>query len=442
MEYSYSEVLEKIENSRRFGRLPGVTVEGLMLEALGEPQRGLPYIHVAGTNGKGSVCAFLDGIFRELGLRVGRFTSPHLVDFRERIMVDNELIGKEAVERLGNQLLQLDIGVTPTMFDYCLAMAVLYFKERACDIAVIETGLGGRLDSTNALGTPEVAVITRIDLDHTAVLGDSLTDIAEEKAGIFRPGVPAVSAPQQETAMTVLRSRAGSLHVVAKEELEKAKAYQPGLLGLHQIENAAVAAAAVRALPSVHTRRGEAAEAAMAWRGEEVEAAMTWRAEKLEAAIARGIHSARWPGRMELLCGQPFFLVDGAHNPGGVRALRESLWELYPQERFRFVMAVMEDKDYTGMVELLLPLAKEFVTVSLDKERALQGEKLAAYIRERGVFARTAGSVRELCALPADGTKTVALGSLYFIGDLKRLYAAPCGSQRDVKEVVAKTALP
>ncbi|MCM1282724.1 MAG: bifunctional folylpolyglutamate synthase/dihydrofolate synthase [Muribaculaceae bacterium] len=417
MEYSYSEVLEKIENSRRFGRLPGVTVEGLMLEALGEPQRGLPYIHVAGTNGKGSVCAFLDGILRELGLRVGRFTSPHLVDFRERIMVDHALIEKEAVERLGNRLLQLDAGVTPTMFDYCLAMAILYFKERECDIAVIETGLGGRLDSTNALGNPEVAVITRIDLDHTAVLGDSLTDIAEEKAGIFRAGVPAVSAPQEEEAMAVLWPRAGSLHVVTEEELEKAKAYQPGLLGLHQIENAAVAAAAVRALSSVHTRRAG-----------EAEAAMTRRAEKLETSIAWGIHSARWPGRMELLCERPFFLVDGAHNPGGVRALRESLRQLYPQESFRFVMAVMEDKDYTGMVELLLPLAEEFVTVSLDEERALQGEKLAEYIRERGVFARAAGSVRELCTLPADGTKTVALGSLYFIGEIKRLFPAPCGS--------------
>ena len=149
--YSYEEVLEKIESGRRFGNLPGVEITRIMLEKLNHPQRELSFIHVAGTNGKGSVCAFLDSIMREAGLKTGCFISPHLVDFRERITVKGQMISKGDVVRLGNRLLSENFGVNPTMFDYCLAMAVLYFREQQCDVAIIETGLGGRLDSTNAL---------------------------------------------------------------------------------------------------------------------------------------------------------------------------------------------------------------------------------------------------------------------------------------------------
>ena len=184
--YTYKEVIDKIENSRRFGNLPGVEVTRRMLAALGNPQEGLRFIHVAGTNGKGSTCAFLTNIFTQAGLKCGCFTSPHLIHFEERITVGQQMIPKDAVTRIGNELLAMDFGVTPTMFDYCLVMAVLYFKECGCDVAVMETGLGGRLDSTNALGNPMVAVITRIGYDHMAILGNTLTEIASEKAGILK----------------------------------------------------------------------------------------------------------------------------------------------------------------------------------------------------------------------------------------------------------------
>lgn len=188
MTYLYEEVLDKIENARRFGNLPGVEVSRAMLHGLGEPQKGMPYVHIAGTNGKGSVCAFLSSTLKEAGYKVGVFTSPHLVDFRERITVNGEMIPKETVTRIGNRLLEEDFGVSPTMFDYCMAMAVLYFKEQQCDIAVMETGLGGKLDSTNALGIPDVAIITRIGYDHMAILGNTLSEIAAEKAGIIKKG--------------------------------------------------------------------------------------------------------------------------------------------------------------------------------------------------------------------------------------------------------------
>jgi dihydrofolate synthase/folylpolyglutamate synthase len=202
-EYTYEEVLDIIENSRRFGNIPGVEVTRRMLEKLGKTERCFPFIHVAGTNGKGSTCAFLSSIFKEAGLKVGLFTSPHLIDFCERIRINGEMVPREEVTRLGNFLLSQDFGVTPTMFDYCLVMAILYFEECGCDVVVFETGLGGRLDSTNALGNPAVSVITRIGFDHMGILGDTLEKIAGEKAGIIKPGVPVVFATQEEEAMRV-----------------------------------------------------------------------------------------------------------------------------------------------------------------------------------------------------------------------------------------------
>lgn len=190
--YSYEEVLDQIENGRRFGNRPGVEITGIMLEQMGQPQNGTPFIHVAGTNGKGSVCAFLTSVFRETGLKVGTFISPHLIDFEERIMVDGRQISREDVTRIGNVLLEQEFGVTPTMFDYCVLMAVLYFKEQNCDLVIMETGLGGRLDSTNALGNPVVSVITRIGYDHMNILGNTIEEIAQEKAGIIKAGVPVV----------------------------------------------------------------------------------------------------------------------------------------------------------------------------------------------------------------------------------------------------------
>lgn len=243
--YSYEEVLDQIENGRRFGNRPGVEITGIMLEQMGQPQNGMPFIHVAGTNGKGSVCAFLTSVFREAGLKVGTFISPHLIDFEERIMVDGRQISREDVTRIGNVLLEQEFGVTPTMFDYCVLMAVLYFKEQNCDLVIMETGLGGRLDSTNALGNPVVSVITRIGYDHMNILGNTIEEIAQEKAGIIKAGVPVVIAPQESEALAVLQRAAAAKGVrarcVQENDLQRAKAVQPGLLGAYQRENAATA---------------------------------------------------------------------------------------------------------------------------------------------------------------------------------------------------------
>ncbi len=396
--YNYQEVIDKIENSRRFGNLPGVEVTKRMLATLGNPQDGLAFIHVAGTNGKGSTCAFLTNILAKAGLKCGCFTSPHLIHFEERITVDQQMIPKEVVTRLGNELLSIDFGVTPTMFDYCLVMAVLYFKECGCNVAVMETGLGGRLDSTNALRNPMVAVITRIGYDHMAILGNTLTEIASEKAGILKENVPAIFAPQEEEALAVLRKHPGTL--VSSEDMEKVAFMKPGLMGEYQLENGAAAMLAAQKFLSQ----------------------IGFDEERADAAIEAGIHTAIWKGRMEILSREPYLMVDGAHNSNGIHALKTSLMKLYPDEKFHFVMGVMADKDYEKMIEELLSLAIDFVTVTPESSRALQAESLAEKIRSQGIPARSMASVADVLTLPRVGEKTIALGSLYFIGELEALY--------------------
>lgn len=407
MTYLYEEVLERIENARRFGNLPGVEVSRAMLHGLGDPQKGMPYVHIAGTNGKGSVSAFLSSILKEAGYKVGVFTSPHLVDFRERITVNGEMIPKEAVTQIGNRLLEEDFGVSPTMFDYCLAMAVLYFKEQQCDIAVMETGLGGRLDSTNALGTPEAAILTKIGYDHMAILGNTLAEIAQEKAGIIKKGSYIISERQEKEAEAVIRKAASdcTYYELNDADVKAASGLEMKLLGVHQWENAA---AAIKAAEFLFGNRADT-----------------------KKVIEKGIAQAKWPGRMEILSKEPFLMVDGAHNGHGVAALKESLLMLYPGEKFHFIMGVMADKDYENMVSELLPLAVDFVTVTPESERALQAERLASFIREKGIHTVCATCVEDAMKLwktraEEENTvekqkKTIAFGSLYFIGEIEAM---------------------
>ena len=371
----------------------------------------LPFVHIAGTNGKGSVCAFMTEIFRKSGLKAGAFISPHVVVFEERISVNGQMISREDVARLGNKLLDTDFGVNLTMFDYCLAMALMYFTEQDCDIMVIETGLGGRLDSTNAIGLPLATVITKIGYDHVAILGDKLEDIAREKAGIIKTGSYVFSEQQEEEAEAVIRDAADKCQVqltfVTKEEIEAASKYNLSLLGVHQWENAAVAKLAAEYVLEKF-----------------INAAVTDgnKLKKNEQEIISALRETVWQGRMEILSQKPFFMVDGAHNGHGVLALRDSLKTLYPCEKFHMIMAVMADKDYKAMVEELLPYAEDFVAVNMDNSRALQAKDLAEFINSRGVKADCVDSVEEaLKTLRAD-TKNLAFGSLYFIGEIKGRY--------------------
>ena len=420
-ELTYEEVLDQIEHQRRFGNRPGAEVSALMLEKLGRPQQNMSVIHIAGTNGKGSVSAFLCSILKEAGIRTGMFTSPHLVDFRERICVDGQMISREEVTKLGNMLLEEDFGTVPTMFDYCLAMALLYYRDRQCQAAVIETGLGGRLDSTNAIGVPEVTVVTKIGYDHMAVLGDTLDKIAAEKAGIIKKGTKLVLESQEKDAMDVLLETAekeavteikiADMHDVTECRYENGRQYfsyqkyknlEMAMLGVHQYENAA---AAILAAEIFLKDRGISDE-------------------KAEYYIREGIKKTRWEGRVEILSREPFFMVDGEHNGNGVAALAESLRTLFPGEKFHFVMGVMADKNYEEMIEELLPLALDFKTVTVESERALAAQELSEKIRAKGICdAGLLHSFDELMPGRLDvAHKTIAFGSLYFVGEIEKYF--------------------
>ena len=417
---TYEETVTTIENKRRFGNLKGVEIARIMLEKLGHPEKDLHIIHIAGTNGKGSVSAFLRSILEEAGLKTGMFTSPHLVDFRERIQVQGKMISKEDTARLGNKLLSMDFGVYPTMFDYCLAMALLYFKEQQCEVVILETGLGGTYDSTNACGIPDVTVIAKIGFDHMAILGDTLGKIASEKAGIIKHGTALVLESQEKEAMDVLTGAAqkagienvkivdwDKIKILPQTDGKQCFSYGESgpftmqMLGVHQYENAVAAMLATELFLEKIADTGKI----------------------IESAIHSGIGKTTWMGRMELVSRDPFFLLDGAHNSNGVEALKKSLETLYPGEKFHFIMGVMADKDYEEMIKELLPLAIDFKTVTVESERALQGEALAECIRTKGIPAEAFQSLAEV--LPdfseSSSEKTVAFGSLYFIGEIKSL---------------------
>ena len=414
MKYSYEEVIHIIQNTRRFGKLTGYEVSERMLEQLGNPQCGIPFVHVAGTNGKGSTTAFLCKILEQTGKKVGMFTSPHLITFEERIRINGNYIPKEEVTRLGNLLLETEFDVSPTMFDYCLAMAVLYFKEQACDIMVMETGIGGRYDSTNALGVPELAIITKIGFDHMAVLGNTLEEIAGEKAGVIKTGCPVVVHNQQISVLEVFQKEvelvgASALYVTTEKELQFASEIPMKMVGAYQMENAATASLAACVLFEKWSKDG----------------VLTVTDEQKERYIRTGIRETFWKGRMEIVNEQPFFMIDGAHNAHGVNALADSLQKLYPEEKFHFIMGVMADKDYEEMIDVLLPLAIDFVTVTPESNRALQSSDLAACIQKKGIPARYMEDMEEVIRpllLNGEGdAKTIAFGSFYFIGAIEAM---------------------
>ncbi len=372
------------------------------LDALGHPERGLRILHVAGTNGKGSTCAMAAQALLEAGHRTGLYTSPHLVRFNERIALDGVPVDDAALNRLASAVRRAcpwhdagEGGDRLTYFEFATLLALLHFAEAGADGVVLEVGLGGRLDATSAV-TPLACVVSRIGLDHTEMLGDTLGAIAREKAGIFKKGVPGVVAhAQPPEAMSALRAEAERRGA----PLTVAPASYPGpiaLAGPHQRGNAALAAAALRLLDAA---------------GLPVP----------EGAIARGIERARWPGRLETVAG---VLLDGAHNPDGAAALAAALPVLYPGRPVELVFGVLADKDHGGMLTALAPVARGLHLVEPRSPRARSTasyRELASALVER---TDEHGSVEQAiaCARRAAGDGVVCVaGSLYLVGEARSL---------------------
>lgn len=417
-----------------------------LLERLGRPQDRLKFVHVAGTNGKGSICAYLASILGAAGYRTGMFTSPYIERFEERIRVDGAMISPDELRdvtlavREHAEAMAEETGDHPTEFELMTAVALEHFARCGCDIVVLEVGLGGRLDSTNVIDAPEACVIARIGLDHTALLGNTLAAIAGEKAGIIKEGSAVVSWPQEPEAMAVIGHAAAEhgceLRVPDFAQLEEGAIrwedsaspfrsfsyrewtdLRTGILGSYQPQNATVA------LEVVDVLRG---------RG--------WHIP--DEAVRAGVARTRWPGRFEIVEGGSSpdgfaIVVDGGHNPQGARALADSLAEVFPGRKPVFVIGVLEDKDYPRMLEDVLPLGSAFVCVAPDNPRALPAHKLARAIRWTGqdllgcsacvnpVVARDfEDAIRRARELADPDGLICAFGSLYSVAALKEAVRA------------------
>ena len=408
------EAVELIHQRAWVGQKPGLERIRRLLGRLGNPQEKLKFVHIAGSNGKGSTAAMLASVLTAAGLKTGLYTSPHLWRFHERFQVDGAPIPGDELVEIAVQVLAA--AEDETEFELMTAIGMVHFLRSKCDIVVLETGLGGRLDSTNIIPPPEAAVITHIGLEHTELLGDTLDKIAAEKAGIIKEGCSVVLYEQGfdlyglfEEICRFRYSRlalAGS-PVVLSSGLEGqtftyrgSGPYHIALLGEHQISNAAVVLETVKVL----RQRG-------------------W--EISEEALVRGLEEARWPGRLELAWYSPNVILDGGHNPQCMEALARSLRGLYPEKKLLFLTGVLADKDYPAMMGELLPLAKEFFTITPDSPRAMSAQELADYLRGRGGRAAPCGTVREAldqvlaAAEPQD--VVCVTGSLYMIGEVRHL---------------------
>ena len=399
------------------GSIPGLERINALLDKLDHPERACKFVHVAGTNGKGSTCAMVASILRKAGYKTGLYTSPYLIRFNERIQINGEQISDADICELTEYVKPFaeSIFERPTEFEMVTAIGFEYFARHKCDIVVCEVGMGGEFDATNVIPAPEAAVICNIGLDHTEVLGDTLEKIAGAKAGIIKPGCDAVLYRERPSVEAVFEERCkalnaplhkadfDSLHLLSHSlegqvfDWERFHALRLPLLGEHQLHNAAVALTTARVLQ----KRG-------------------WKIT--DAQIREGIESVRWPGRFELMRKDPMFIIDGGHNPQCIEALVKNIRDYLPGRELTVLTGVLGDKDFHCMYRDVTQYAKEFITITPANARALTAEKLADYLRQFGKPVTA-------CDVVADGVRlaiehagkdgvVLCYGSLYMIGDI------------------------
>ena len=419
---TYEQAVEKIHSLLTFGSRPGLDRMRIFLEKLGNPQDKLKYIHIAGTNGKGSVCAVLSAVLAEAGYKTGLFISPYITDFRERIQIDNQMISKEiladAVEKTFPIIEKLrEDGVIITEFEYVNALQFYIHANENCDIVVLETGLGGLLDCTNTILPPLCSVITTIGLDHTAILGSTLEEIAWQKCGIIKSGSVAVTSRQTEGAMSVIectcksrnvplfRSESAEIKVIS-ESLESTVFEYDGeelelhLVGEHQLENAKTALTALKVLCD------------------------SGKINVSKKALKSGVAKAVNPARLELMSKNPVVLLDGAHNPNGIEALSNAVKKYLPNQKRLCLMGMLADKDSAGSIKLLEGLFEEVITVTVDNPRTLTAQELAEKCRQHFPGATAFDDNKKaldyaLKKAEEEKIPLVICGSLYLAGELR-----------------------
>ena len=375
--------LEELAARRRFGMKPGLDAIRGISAALGDPQKSFKAIHVAGTNGKGAVCAMLDAALRANGLRVGRYTSPHLVKLNERFFLDGAPIGDDALSAAAEKVAKIAPGDL-TFFEALTAVAFLVYAEAKVDYAVLETGLGGRLDATNVC-VPELCVITRIGLDHCDWLGDTVEKIASEKAGIIKPHVPVVLGENLPEVRAVVEARA--------KEVGAPFFYAPDV---------ASAADVPRDFPLGGTFNRENAVTALA------------ALKVLGKGDASGFADVVWPGRFQRV---ENFIIDGAHNPPAARALAEALRELHLSEPLALIAGFCGDKDVGEVLSILAPFVKKGYAVRTNNPRSLSAEETAEKMRAAGIDAVAAPSLAAAIGAASSAPRALICGSLFLAGE-------------------------
>lgn len=400
------------------GSIPGLGRTQELLEKMGNPEKKLKFVHIAGTNGKGSTAAMTASILRKAGYRTGLYTSPYIYRFHERIQVDGVEISDEDLTEITEYVKPLadSMAQSPTEFELVCCIAFEYFYRKKCDIVVLEVGMGGAWDATNVIEVPEVAVITNIGLDHTEYLGDTVEKIAETKSGIFKPHGHAVvyrSTPSVEAVYErVCAERDVSLRkadfdgLVLKAHTLEGQVFDCGsrknlvlpLLGDHQLHNASVV------LSIADTLIGEG-----------------WKIS--EQNIYDGIRDVRWPGRFDIVCRKPLFIIDGGHNPQCIEALVKNIQDYLAGKKVIALTGVLADKDYADMYKPVMPLVDRFVCITPPNPRKLEVEQLARYLRQAGAQAQASESildgVKKAMELAGEDGVVLCFGSLYSIGGIR-----------------------
>ena len=400
------------------GSIPGLGRTQELLEKMGNPEKKLKFVHIAGTNGKGSTAAMTASILRKAGYRTGLYTSPYIYRFHERIQVDGVEISDEELAEITEYVKPLadSMAQSPTEFELVCCIAFEYFYRKKCEIVVLEVGMGGAWDATNVIEVPEVAVITNIGLDHTEYLGDTVEKIAETKSGIFKPHGHAVvyrSTPSVEAVYErVCAERDVSLRkadfdgLVLKAHTLEGQVFDCGsrknlvlpLLGDHQLHNASVV------LSIADTLIGEG-----------------WKIS--EQNIYDGIRDVRWPGRFDIVCRKPLFIIDGGHNPQCIEALVKNIRDYLAGKKVVALTGVLADKDYADMYKPVMPLVDRFVCITPPNPRKLEAEQLARYLRQAGAQAQASESildgVKQAMKLAGKDGVVLCFGSLYSIGGIR-----------------------
>ncbi len=433
------EAVDFYHSLQKFGIMPGLERISLLCERLGSPQKKLKFIHVAGTNGKGSTCTYIASVLTAAGYKTGLYTSPYVIEFRERIRLDGEMISPEGLgevtERVKATIDSLrNEGVTITEFEAVTAAAFLFYCEEGCDYIVLETGLGGRFDATNIIDAPLVSVITSVSEDHIAILGNTLGEIAYEKCGIIKKNCPVVtSASQKREVLDVIRSQAAAkdavlletdhakVFSVLSEDISGTDVQSPeGTLritlgGTHQLENAALARQVLEILKS----NG---------------AILPFE------AYYNGFLRARIPARTEIICEAPLVILDGSHNDGSTAALSDFLGKHLKGKRLLSVMGMMADKDCERALSNILPLFCEIITVTPSNPRAMAAKELAeiaeGLVAKSSYFDSPAEGVEAAFGRLPEYDALVVCGSLYLAGDVRQLLIEKCNSvkQKNTEE--------